>query len=80
MFLQQFFVTKKVKKSTRENQSAEDDGLEMNEIMLMWGTSFHTEVSTFVVRHLYAKQGKTQELCNPDCFISSKNQGCSPRD
>lgn len=44
MFLLQFFRTKKVKKITRENESAEENGLQMNEITFVWGTSFHLKL------------------------------------
>lgn len=44
MFLLQCFITKKVKKNTRENESAEENGLQMNEITFVWGTSFHLKL------------------------------------
>jgi len=44
------FITKKGKKSTRENEPAEENGLQINEMMFMWGDFFPFKVSNLVVR------------------------------
>lgn len=59
MFLQWLFITKKGKKSIRENEPAEGNGLQIHEMMFMWGISFHLKFQILLSGPFVPKQVKT---------------------